>query len=58
MSLEREIAEMIIEALNLEDISLDDAEVQVPLHSEDFSLDPITTPSARAGILGSARELA
>ena len=58
MSLEREIAEMIIEALNLEDISLDDAEVEVPLLSEDFSLDTITSPSARAGILGSARELA
>ena len=58
MSLEREIAEMIIEALNLEDISLDDAEVQVPLHSEDFSLYPITIPSARAGILGSSHELA
>ena len=57
MSLEREIAEMIIEALNMEDISLDDAEVQVTLHSEDFSLDEIATPSARAGILGSARVL-
>jgi len=58
MSLEREIAEMIIEALNMEDISLDDAEVQVPLHNEDFSLDPITTPRARAGILGFSHELA
>ena len=50
MSLEREIAEMIIEALNLEDISLDDAEVEVALLSEDFSLDAIATSSARAGI--------
>ena len=54
MSLESEIAEMIIEALNLEDISLDDAEVEVSLLSEDFSLDTITNNSAKAGIPGSA----
>lgn len=54
MSLESEIAEMIIEALNLEDISLDDAEVEVSLLSEDFSLDTITNHSAKAGIPGSA----
>ena len=54
MSLESEIAEMIIEALNLVDISLDDAEVEVPLLSEYFSLDTITNHSAKAGIPGSA----
>ena len=42
----------------MEDISLDDAEVQFPLVCEDFSLDPSTSPSDWAGILGSARELA
>ena len=53
MSLESEIAEMIIEALNLENISLDDAEVEAPLLSKDFSLDTITNHSAKAGIAGS-----
>ena len=34
MSLEREITEMIIEALNIEDISLDDIDAEVVLRRE------------------------
>lgn len=42
MSLEREIAEMIIEALNMEDISLDNIEEEVPLLFKDINLDPLS----------------
>ena len=42
MSLEREIAEMIIEALNMEDISLKNIEEEVPLLFKDINLDPLT----------------
>ena len=42
MSLEREIAEMIIEALNMEDISLENIEEEVPLLFKDINLDPLT----------------
>jgi len=38
---EREIAAMIIEVLNLEDISVDDIEVEAALFGEGLSLDSI-----------------
>ncbi|GMR06941.1 MAG: hypothetical protein BMS9Abin25_1580 [Gammaproteobacteria bacterium] len=41
MSLEREIAVMIIKALNLEDISLDDIDAEVALSGEGLCLDSI-----------------
>ena len=40
-SLEREVAELIIESLNLEDITLDDIEPNAPLFNEGLGLDSI-----------------
>jgi len=43
MSLEREIAMMIIEALNLEDVSLDDIDAEVALSGEGLFLEFMDT---------------
>ncbi|MEJ2359984.1 MAG: phosphopantetheine-binding protein [Gammaproteobacteria bacterium] len=54
--LEREVADLIIESLNLEDITLDDIEPNEPLFNEGLGLDSIdalelaVSLSARYGI--------
>ncbi len=40
-SLEHEVAELIIESLNLEDISVDDIDPEAPLFGEGLGLDSI-----------------
>ena len=48
MSLEREITEMIIEALNIEDISLDDIDAELALRREGLFIDSLDTTEARS----------
>jgi len=51
MSLEREITEMIIEALNIDDVSLDDIDAEVALHREGLLIDSSGATEARAEYL-------
>lgn len=46
MSLEREITEMIIEALNIEDISLDDIDTEIALRREGLFIDSLDATAA------------
>jgi len=58
MSLEREIAVMIIEALNIEDVSLDDLDTEVALHRECLLLESFDTTEAKAESLKPTHEFA
>ena len=51
MSLEREITEMIIEALNIEDVSLDDIDAEVALLREGLFIDSLDATEERAEYL-------
>ena len=53
MSLEREIAEMIIEALNIEDVSLADIDSEIALHREGLFIDSLDATEPRAEYLKS-----